>query len=244
MSESPPRPTASAMADKLLGALATVALVVIGLASLSFLQSLLERRDAATLASIPDVLVTWREGGDLLMPMALILFAPAVLMQAAFGADKRSLSPGGLLTRRVLIGASVLCVAAGVGWGAVAGRQETVVATPFGISWLHDGKPREYWTWGAASDVGLGCAVTKDAKTGQVVHALNYDVTVPSGRIARLVRDEAEVPKLIARLTPIDQSLRARQVPRFASVEAPCLQHYAKGLTPAEQAGLRALLSR
>jgi hypothetical protein len=244
MSESPPRPTASATADKLLGALATVALVVIGLASLSFLQSLLERRDTATLASIPDVLVTWREGGDLLMPMALILFAPAVLMQAAFGADKRSLSPGGLLTRRVLIGASVLCVAAGVGWGAVAGRQETAVATPFGISWLHDGKPREYWTWGAASDVGLGCAVTKDAKTGQVVHALNYDVTVPSGRIARLVRDEAEIPKLIARLTPIDQSLRARGVPRFASVEAPCLQHYAKGLTPAEQAGLRTLLSR
>lgn len=239
---SPPNPFSTT--DKLLGALVTMGLVTGGIAALFLAQSLLDRRDAAMLASIPDVLVTWREGGDLFWPMLLILFGPSALLSGAFGMDKRTATPGARKTRQLLIATAVTSVVTGVAWGAVAGRDEVAVATPFGVSWLYDGKPREYWTWGAATDVGLGCATTTDAKTRETAYELNYDVSVPSGRVAQLVRDQAEIPKLLTRLAPIDQTLRLRGVPRFSSVDAPCLAHYEKGLNPAETATLRFLLSR
>jgi hypothetical protein len=243
MTEGPQDPIA-ALTDKLLGVLVMVGLILAGLSALFFLQSLFERRDTAVLRTIPDLLITWREGGELFWPMLLILFAPAFLVPGAFGLDRWAARAGARGSRWTIVGAAAACVAAGVGWGALDGREELAVATPFGVSWLYDGKPREYWTWGAADSLGVGCVTTTDAKTREVQHALNYDVALPSGREAKLIRDQAEIPRLIARLTPIDKTLRAQAVPRFASVEAACLKHYGQGLTEAERAALTALLSR
>ncbi|MGH1557602.1 hypothetical protein ACRAWD_06620 [Caulobacter segnis] len=73
----------ASFADKLIGALVTVALVSGGLASLAVIQLLFERRDTAILRTIPDVLITWREQADLFLPMVLIANAPLIRCPAS-----------------------------------------------------------------------------------------------------------------------------------------------------------------
>lgn len=233
----------ASFADKLIGALVTVALVSGGLASLALIQLLFERRDAAILRTIPDVLVTWREPADLFLPMMLIAIAPLILAPGFFGLNRTStVFPARARWRMVALAAG--CVAACVAWGALTGRQEVGVATRFGAAWLYDGKPVEHWSWGAATSVGAGCVNQRDEATGKVAPMLNYDVAFPSGREANLVRNVGDVRTLIQRLAPIDESLRARSVPRFVSTDPGCLAHYGRGLSADEQARLRVLLGR
>ncbi|MET3667938.1 hypothetical protein [Caulobacter sp. 1776] len=246
MTESPEETVEAGMAAKLLGTLIAIGLTAAGLAGLVGVQALLERRDTAILRTIPDVLVTWREPAPgQFWIFLLIMLPPMLLIPGAFGVRGQSLTPvlpPAWRWRMVAIAAAF--VAAGVGLEAAVNKPELVVATPFGAAWLRDGKPREHWSWGAATSVGVACAKTSpdDAREGQP--ALNYDVAFPSGREASLIRDTKHLGPLLARLTPIDQSLRARAVPRFASVDAACLDHFDRGLAPAQRAALRTLLSR
>lgn len=231
------------MADKLAGVLITAGLVGSGFAGLALLQTWYERRDQLYLSTIPEVLVTWREGGDAFLPMMLIAIAPLVLLPGAFGLSRGMPA----ITRRarwILVAIAAACVAAGVAWGGLAARQEVGVATQIGAAWLYDGKAREHWSWGAATSVGVGCTVQKDETTGKVEPKLNYDVAFPSGREANLARETGDVRKLLKQLTPIDASLRARGVARFASIDAVCLQHHERELSAVERTALRALLDR
>jgi len=245
MTESPqdlPAAPAS-LADKLVGVLVTVGLVAGGLAGLAGVQLWFERRDAEILRTIPDVLVTWREPADLFLPMMLIAIAPLILVPSVFGLNRATLS----LSRAVrwrMVALAAACVAGGVAWGTLSGRAEVGVATRFGAAWLYDGKPVEHWSWGAATSVGAGCVNQRDETSGKVAPTLNYDVAFPSGREANLARDIADTPTLLAKLAPIDASLRARSVPRFAATDEGCVKRYEQGLSAAQQAGLRDLLAR
>ncbi|WP_454758804.1 hypothetical protein [Caulobacter segnis] len=231
------------MADKLAGVLITAGLVGSGFAGLALLQTWYERRDQVYLSTIPDVLVTWREGGDAFLPMMLIAIAPLVLLPGAFGLS-RGMPP---ITRRArwgLVAIAAACVMAGVAWGGTAARQEVGVATQIGAAWLYDGKAREHWSWGAATSVGVACTVQKDEATGKVEPKLNYDVAFPSGREANLARETGDMRKLLGQLAPIDASLRARGVPRFAASDEACWARYGQGLPEVERVRLRGVLGR
>jgi hypothetical protein len=145
-----------------------------------------------------------------------------------------------------MVALAAALVAGGLALEAVVGKPELSLATPFGAAWLQDGKPREHWSWGAATAVGVGCVKAEgdDARPKTASEGLNYDVAFPSGREARLIRDTRDLGPLLVRLLTVDQSLRARAIPRFASVDDACLRHFGQGLRPAEQAALRSLMSR
>lgn len=229
--------------DKLVGVLVTVALVGGGLAALALVQLAFERRDTQILRTIPDVLITWREPPALLLPMMLIAIAPLILVPGFFGLNRSTL----VFARPVrwrMVALAAGCVAASVAWGALTGREELGVATRFGAAWLHDGKPIEHWSWGAATSVGVGCVNQRDEATGKVEPRLNYDVAFPSGREANLAREAGDVGQLLAKLAPIEASLRARDVPRFTTADEGCLVHYGQALTPAARASLRTLVGR
>lgn len=226
-----------ALVDKAFGLLIAFGLTGLGAGGVALVEAWFERRDAAVLASIPDVLVTWREPADgAFWILLLILLSPMLLVPGAFGARRGR--PEGAWRWR-MVGLAAALVACGVGLQALLGRPEMGVATPFGVSWLHDGKPREYWSWGAATAVGVGCAITPRTEDGrETVPVVNYDVTFPSGREANLAREPGQPARLVARLTPIDASLRARAVPRFAAADAACLDRFGRRLPPAGQAAL------
>jgi len=99
-------------------------------------------------------------------------------------------------------------------------------------------KPREYWSWGAATSVAAAC-VKDDGG-----FALNYDVTFPSGREAGLIQTTEKLGEHVSRLAIVDQRLRATAVPRFTRADAGCLERYGRDLAPTEQATLRGLLGR
>ncbi|MBO9543618.1 hypothetical protein [Caulobacter sp.] len=231
------------MADKLAGVLITAGLVGCGFAGLALVQTWFEQRDAAILRTIPDVLVTWREGGDTFLPMMLIAIAPLILLPGAFGLS-RGMPPVTRRARWMLVAVTAALVATGVAWGGIAGRQEVGVATPFGAAWLYDGKAREHWSWGTATSVGIGCTNQKDETTGKVEPKLNYDVAFPSGREANLARETGDMKTLTARLAVIDANLRARGVARFVSTDAGCVAYYGRGLAEADVVRLRGVLGR
>lgn len=231
------------MADKLAGVLITAGLVGGGFAGLALVQTFYERRDQIFLSTIPEVLVSWREGGDAFLPMMLIAIAPLVLLPGAFGLS-RGMPPVTRRARWTLVSIAAACVVAGVAWGATAARQELGVATQIGAAWLYDGKAREHWSWGAATSVGVACTVQRDEATGKVEPKLNYDVAFPSGREANLARETGDVRKLLNQLAPIDASLRARGVPRFAASDEACWTRYGRGVSAEDVARLRGVLGR
>lgn len=216
---------------------------MLGLFGLQAVQTLLDRPNEAVVATIPDVLAIWREADPPAMFWAflLIITPPLALIPSAFGVRHRQALPlASARIRWTIVALSAALVAAGVGVGAVFGRAEVAVATPFGVSWLKDGKVREYWSWGAASSIAAACA--KGEKAGEF--ALNYDVTFPTGREARLVRTGDKPADLVPRLAVLDQRLRATAVPRFTSAEPACLEHYGRELAPAERETLRGVVGR
>lgn len=231
------------MADKLAGVLITAGLVGCGFAGLALVQTFFEQRDTAILRTIPDVLVTWREGGDAFLPMMLIAIAPLILLPGAFGLS-RGMPPVTRRARWILVAVTAALVATGVAWGGIAGRQEVGVATPFGAAWLYDGKAREHWSWGTAASVGIGCTNQKDETTGKVEPKLNYDVAFPSGREANLARETGDMKTLTARLAVIDANLRARGVARFVSTDPGCVAYYGRGLAGEDVVRLRGVLGR
>ncbi len=249
MTQGPEETPEQRLTTKLVGMLLTFGLTVAGLLGHTLIQNLLARRDAAILRTIPDVLVWWREpaAGEL-WTLLLVALPPLLLIPGAFGVRSRrlTLSPRG---RWGMVGLAAALVASGLALEALVAKPELSLATPFGAAWLHDGKPREHWSWGAATAVGIGCVnVRRDdmrpgtASKGQP--SLNYDVAFPSGREAQLIRDTRDLGPLLLRLAPVDQSLRARAIPRFASVDDSCLHHFSQGLTPTQQAAFRSLMSR
>lgn len=223
---------------KAVGLLIALGLSALGVGGLGLVEAWFDKGDAALLATIPDVLVSWREPVDeQFWILLLVLLGPMVLVPGAFGGPAGQSSAW----RWRVVALAAATVACGVGLQALVGRPDLGVATPVGMSWLHEGKVREYWSWGAATQVGVGCAEQPEL-------ALNYDVAFPSGREANLAREAnpgaVEVRKLVARLAPIDATLRARGVPRFAAADETCLRHFGQGLSTAEQVALRGLLSR
>ncbi|PHY18322.1 hypothetical protein [Caulobacter sp. BP25] len=240
----PPQESIQAtLGRKALGLALAFGLTLLGLFGLQAVHTLLDRPNAAVVATIPDVLAIWREeeSSALLWAFLLIITPPLALIPSAFGVRHRQALPlASARTRWAIVALSAVLVAAGVGVGGVFGRAEVAVATPVGVSWLKDGKVREYWSWGAATTIAAGCA--KGEKAGEF--ALNYDVTFPTGREARLVRTSEKLSDLVPRLAVVDQRLRASAVPRFVTVEAGCLEHYGRVLAPAERATLGALLER
>lgn len=218
-------------------------LTLLGLLGLQAVQSLLDRPNEAVVATIPDVLALWREEepSAYFWALLLIAFPPMILIPSAFGVRPLQVPPRvSARTRWGLVALSALLVAAGVGVGAVFGRADVAVATPFGVSWLKDGKPQEYWSWGAATNIAAACV--KGEKPDSF--ALNYDVAFPTGREAQLARPEDKIADLVPRLAVLDARLRASGVPRFVSVEPGCLEHVGQTLAPAERATLRAVVER
>lgn len=245
MTDTPPSPEkirkdmARLLVAKAVGLLIALGLSALGIGGLGLVEAGFDKGDAALLATIPDVLVSWREPVDeQFWILLLVLLGPMVLVPGAFGGRGDGASS---VWRWRVVALAAATVACGVGLQALVGRPDLGVATPVGLSWLHDGKVREYWSWGAATQVGVGCAEQPNL-------ALNYDVAFPSGREANLAREAnpgaADVRRLVARLTPIDASLRARAVPRFSAADETCLRHFGQGLSTAEQVALRELLSR
>ncbi|NQE63972.1 hypothetical protein [Caulobacter sp. RHG1] len=244
---SPPAPRTSLaiLVEKLAGVLVTAGLMVTGLFGLGVLDIWIARRDDMFLKTIPDVLVSWRDPSPLAFwAFILTLAVPALVVPGAFGLDARNVPPA--LARRarlVAIGASAAAVVGGIAVAGLAARPELGVATPFGAAWLIDGKAREHWSWGAATSVGVGCATTPSEITGAApTHALNYDVTFPSAAEARLARDTTDLRAWLGKMTPIDSSLRAREVPRFAAADAACMAHFEKDLAEPDKARLRTLI--
>lgn len=246
MTEGPEATPEQSLTAKLVGMLLAFGLTLVGGLGYALIQDLLARRDEAILRTIPDVLVSWREpaAGEV-WTLLLVVVPPLLLIPGAFGVRYRqilpSLSPRG---RWRMVALAAALVAGGLALEAVVGKPELSLATPFGAAWLQDGKPREHWSWGAATAVGIGCVNAKRDNIREGQHSLNYDVAFPSGREARLIRDTRDLGPLLLRLVEVDQSLRARAIPRFASVDDSCLRHFGQGLKPAEQAALRSLMSR
>ncbi len=239
----PPESFQAILGRRALGLALAFGLTLLGLLGLQAAQGLLDRPNEAVVATIPDVLAIWREEepSALFWAFLLIVTPPMALIPSAFGVRLGQVSPRvSARTRWGLVALSALLVTAGVGVGAVFGRAEVAVATPVGVSWLKDGKPREYWSWGAATSLATACVKGEQADA----FALNYDVTFPTGREAHLVRPDDKLADLVPRLAVLDQRLRATGVPRFTSAEAGCLEHYGRALAPAERATLAALLKR
>ncbi|PZR37418.1 hypothetical protein [Caulobacter segnis] len=242
----PQRPQESVRAilgRRALGLALAFGLTLAGLLGLNAVQAFLDKPNAAVVATIPDVLVLWREAepSAYFWALFLIAFPPLALIPGAFGLSHRQVPP--LLSARrrwAVVGVAAALVAAGVGVGAVFGRAEVAVATPFGVSWLKDGKPREYWSWGAATSIAAACVKGDKADS----FALNYDVAFPTGREANLARPEDKIADLVPRLAVLDQRLRASGVPRFVSVEPGCLEQVGRPLPPAERVTLRAVVGR
>lgn len=249
MASDPPRPepaqetVQATLGRNALGLALAFGLTLVGLFGLQTVQTLLDRPNEAVVATIPEVLALWREEEPSAYFWALLLIAtpPLALIPTAFGVRARQVSPlVSARTRWGIVALSALLVAAGVGVGGVFGRAEVAVATPVGVSWLHDGKPREYWSWGAATSIAAACV--KGEKAGDF--ALNYDVAFPTGREANLARPDDKLADLVPRLAVLDQRLRASGVPRFVSVEPGCLEHVGRDLAQAERGTLRSLLGR
>lgn len=244
-SQPAPRPSVRDLVEKLAGVLVTAGLMVAGLFGLGVLDAWIARRDDLFLKTIPDVLVSWRDPSPLAFwAFILTLAVPALVVPGAFGLDSKAVPPGvARRARLVAVTASALAVAGGIGVAAFAARPELGLATPFGAAWLIDGKAREHWSWGAATSVGVGCSTTPSQITGEApTHALNYDVTFPSSAEARLARDTTDLRAWLGKMTPIDESLRARKVPRFAAAEPACMAHFEKGLAEPDRARLRTLI--
>lgn len=248
---APPPPQASIQATlgrRALGLALAFALTLLGLLGLQTVQSLLDRPNEAVVATIPDVLAIWREAepSGLFWAFLMIIVPPLAFIPSVFGVRHGPLAARiSARTRWGVVALSAAFVIAGVGVGAVFGRAEVAIATPFGVSWLKDGKPREYWSWGAATSIAAACVKTEEAggdKNG--AFALNYDVTFPTGREAHLVRPDDKITDLVPRLAVLDGRLRASAVPRFVSVEAGCLEHVGRELAPAERETLRGLVGR
>lgn len=246
---SPQESVQVSLGRKALGLALAFGLTLLGLFGLQAVHTLLDRPNEAVVATIPDVLAIWREeeSSALLWAFLLIITPPLALIPSAFGVRHRPLAP--LVSARMrwgIVALSAVLVAAGVGVGAVFGRAEVAVATPVGVSWLKDGKVREYWSWGAATTIAAGCVRADQTNGGDKAgdFALNYDVTFPTGREARLIRTSDKLSDQVPRLAVVDQRLRASAVPRFVTVEAGCLEHYGRALAPAERATLGALLER
>lgn len=238
-----PEPFQATVGRKALGVALAFGLTLLGLLGLNAVQTLLDKPNEAVVATIPDVLLLWREeeSSAYFWAFFLIAFPPLALIPGAFGVSHRQFLPLMSARRRWgIVAVSAALVAAGVGVGGVFGRTEVAVATPFGVSWLKDGKPREYWSWGAATNIAAACV--KGDKPG--AFALNYDVAFPTGREANLARPEDKIADLVPRLAVLDARLRASGVPRFTSVEPGCLEHVGQPLTPAERATLRAVVGR
>lgn len=238
-----PEPFQATVGRKALGVALAFGLTLLGLFGLNAVQTLLDRPNEAVVATIPDVLLLWREEepSAYFWAFFLIAFPPLALIPGAFGVSHRQVLPLMSARRRWgIVAASAALVAAGVGVGGVFGRAEVAVATPFGVSWLKDGKPREYWSWGAATSIAAACV--KGEKPG--AFALNYDVAFPTGREAHLARPEDKIADLVPRLAVLDERLRASAVPRFVSVEPGCLEHVGRELAPAERETLRGVVGR
>jgi hypothetical protein len=226
-----------------LGLALAFGLTLLGLLGLQVAQGLLDRPNEAVVATIPDVLALWREEepSALFWAFLLIIAPPMALIPSAFGVRLPQVSPRvSARTRWGLVALSALLVTSGVGVGAVFGRTEVAVATPVGVSWLKDGKVREYWSWGTATSIATACV--KGEKAG--AFALNYDVTFPTGREVHLVRPEDKLADQVPRLTVLDQRLRTSAVPRFVSVEPGCLEHVWRELPPAERMTLKGVVGR
>jgi hypothetical protein len=239
----PPESFQAILGRRALGLALAFCLTLLGLLGLQAAQSLLDRPNEAVVATIPDVLALWREEepSALFWAFLLIIAPPMILIPSAFGVRPLQGPPRiSARTRWGLVALSALLVAAGVGVGAVFGRTEVAVATPLGVSWLKDGKPREYWSWGAATSIAAACV--KGQKAG--AFALNYDVAFPTGREANLARPEDKISDLVPRQAVLDARLRASGVPRFVSTEPGCVEHVGQPLTPAERETLRAVVGR
>ncbi|MEW6388975.1 MAG: hypothetical protein AB1542_00800 [Pseudomonadota bacterium] len=238
-----PEPFQATVGRKALGVALAFGLTLLGLFGLNAVQTLLDKPNEVVVATIPDVLLLWREEepSAYFWAFVLIAFPPLALIPGAFGVSHRQFVP--LMSPRkrwAIVAVSAALVAAGVGVGGVFGRAEVAVATPFGVSWLKDGKPQEYWSWGAATSIAAACV--KGEKAGDF--ALNYDVAFPSGREANLARPEDKIADLVPRLAVLDARLRAGGVPRFTSVEPGCVEQVGRPLTPAERETLREVVGR
>lgn len=238
-----PEPFQATVGRKALGVALAFGLTLLGLFGLNAVQTLLDKPNEAVVATIPDVLLLWREEepSAYFWAFVLIAFPPLALIPGAFGVSHRQFVP--LMSPRkrwAIVAVSAALVAAGVGVGGVFGRAEVAVATPFGVSWLKDGKPQEYWSWGAATSIAAACV--KGEKAGDF--ALNYDVAFPTGREANLARPEDKIADLVPRLAVLDARLRAGGVPRFTSVEPGCVEHVGQPLPPAERETLREVVGR
>lgn len=238
-----PEPFQATVGRKALGVALAFGLTLLGLFGLNAVQTLLDKPNEAVVATIPDVLLLWREEepSAYFWAFVLIAFPPLALIPGAFGVSHRQFVP--LMSPRkrwAIVAVSAALVAAGVGVGGVFGRAEVAVATPFGVSWLKDGKPQEYWSWGAATSIAAACV--KGEKAGDF--ALNYDVAFPTGREANLARPEDKIADLVPRLAVLDARLRAGGVPRFTSVEPGCVEQVGRPLAPAERETLRAVVGR
>lgn len=238
-----PEPFQATVGRKALGVALAFGLTLLGLFGLNAVQTLLDKPNEAVVATIPDVLLLWREEepSAYFWAFLLIAFPPLALIPGAFGVSHRQFLP--LMSARGrwgIVAVSAALVAAGVGVGGVFGRAEVAVATPFGVSWLKDGKPQEYWSWGAATSIAAACV--KGEKAGDF--ALNYDVTFPTGREANLARPEDKIADLVPRLAVLDARLRAGGVPRFTSVEPGCVEQVGRPLAPAERETLRGVVGR
>lgn len=238
-----PEPFQATVGRKALGVALAFGLTLLGLFGLNAVQTLLDKPNEAVVATIPDVLLLWREEepSAYFWAFLLIAFPPLALIPGAFGVSHRQFVP--LMSPRkrwAVVAVSAALVTAGVGVGGVFGRAEVAVATPFGVSWLKDGKPQEYWSWGAATSIAAACV--KGEKAGDF--ALNYDVTFPTGREANLARPEDKIADLVPRLAVLDARLRAGGVPRFTSVEPGCVEQVGRPLAPAERETLRGVVGR
>lgn|GEM_PF-1490537 len=238
-----PEPFQATVGRKALGVALAFGLTLLGLFGLNAVQTLLDKPNEAVVATIPDVLLLWREEepSAYFWAFVLIAFPPLALIPGAFGVSHRQFIP--LMSPRkrwAIVAVSAALVAAGVGVGGVFGRAEVAVATPFGVSWLKDGRPQEYWSWGAATSIAAACV--KGEKAGDF--ALNYDVAFPSGREANLARPEDKIADLVPRLAVLDARLRAGGVPRFVSVEPGCVEKVGRPLPRAERETLRAVVGR
>ncbi|WP_299016115.1 hypothetical protein [uncultured Caulobacter sp.] len=238
-----PEPFQATVGRKALGVALAFGLTLLGLFGLNAVQTLLDKPNEAVVATIPDVLLLWREEepSAYFWAFLLIAFPPLALIPGAFGVSHRQFVP--LMSPRkrwAVVAVSAALVTAGVGVGGVFGRAEVAVATPFGVSWLKDGKPQEYWSWGAATSIAAACV--KGEKAGDF--ALNYDVTFPTGREANLARPEDKIADLVPRLAVLDTRLRAGGVPRFTSVEPGCVEQVGRPLAPAERETLRGVVGR
>lgn len=224
--------------EKIAGVALAAVLTIGAIVAIGWGDASVEPRMEASARATPDVIFWWREdvGVVIALGIALVL-APIVLVPGAFGVRFRRILPTLRPRWRVAL---VLLLAAAIGAEAVAyrslGGRDVGVATIDGVEWLRDGAPHDRWRWEQATEITGGCRTHRRYSWSEPSYGVEYLVSFPGKREARLSFRIEDAATWASSVKPIDDKLTAAGVKRSMERDDECLAHYHKEMLDSDRA--------